>query len=151
MRQETITRTYLKFEELTDAQKRQVLDRYRDINTDGLDWFDFVYEDYISELKSLGFYDIDICFSGFWSQGDGASFTAKHERGDIYRIGRYYHENSMCIDSDDKDLLNDAKNIARRLYKDLEKTYDYMTSDEAVSETLVANDYEFDSETLKMV
>lgn len=52
----------------------KVLDRHRDINTLD-DWWDFVYDDCIEKLKSLGYYNIDIRFSGFYSQGDGASFT----------------------------------------------------------------------------
>ena len=41
------------------------------------DWSDSVIEMWHELLKSIGFSDIKIQFSGFWSQGDGASFTCK--------------------------------------------------------------------------
>lgn len=52
----------------------KVLDRHRDINTLD-DWWDFVCDDCIEKLESLGYENTDIRFSGFYSQGDGASFT----------------------------------------------------------------------------
>lgn len=42
------------------------------------DWWSNIYETWISALNQIGFTDADISFSGFWSQGDGASFTCKH-------------------------------------------------------------------------
>jgi hypothetical protein len=39
-------------------------------------WWDCVYDDWKSALAQIGFGEVDISFSGFWSQGDGASFTA---------------------------------------------------------------------------
>jgi hypothetical protein len=52
-----------------------VLDKHRDINTQYHGWWDMVYEDWTEKLEELGYRNIDICFSGFYSQGDGASFT----------------------------------------------------------------------------
>lgn len=40
------------------------------------DWWESVYEIWQSALEQIGFSDPKINFSGFWSQGDGASFTA---------------------------------------------------------------------------
>lgn len=53
----------------------KVLDEHRDINTEHQGWWDMVYEDWTEKLEDLGYRNIDICFSGFNSQGDGASFT----------------------------------------------------------------------------
>ena len=39
-----------------------------------LDW---VIENETEDLESLGLENVEISFSGFWSQGDGASFTAR--------------------------------------------------------------------------
>lgn len=75
MRQEAIVRTILKFDELDEVQKSKVIDNLHDINTD-YDWYEFVYDDAKTILGKLGFTDIEIAFSGFASQGDGASFTA---------------------------------------------------------------------------
>lgn len=40
------------------------------------DWYESVTEDFKTILELLGYYSIETSFSGFWSQGDGASFTA---------------------------------------------------------------------------
>jgi hypothetical protein len=60
-----------------------ILERYSDINTD-YDWYEFIIEDFTCELENVGFKDIDTVFNGFYSQGDGASFTAKSD--DILKI-----------------------------------------------------------------
>lgn len=148
MRQETILKTYLKFNELSPSQQTKVLDKNRDINVDD-QWYEFTYEAYTNKLSKLGFYDIKLSFSGFYSQGDGASFSAKHSRGNIYTRGRYCHSNTMNCDESDT-LLVVSKRIADSLYKDLRNEYEYLTSDAAVKDTLEVNDYEFDSETLKI-
>jgi len=36
----------------------------------------YILDEYKIELESFGFYDVDINYAGFYSQGDGASFTA---------------------------------------------------------------------------
>ena len=134
-----------------------------------------------------------IWFSGFASQGDGASFEGAYrfatgapkairahapEDGELHRIaddlqtiqrrnfyqlwadvnqrGRGCHEYSMSItverdspthqertaDAEDTvaELLRD---LARWLYRQLEREYDYQTSDEVTDEAIVANDYTF--------
>lgn len=40
------------------------------------EWWEYTYETWKNALDQIGFCDADISFSGFWSQGDGASFTA---------------------------------------------------------------------------
>jgi len=52
-----------------------IIEKHSDINTDH-DWYDFVYGGFIEDSSKLGF-NIEACdiqFSGFCSQGDGASF-----------------------------------------------------------------------------
>ncbi len=39
-----------------------------------------------------------------------------------------------------------VRELCKDLYRSLEKEYDYLTSDEAVKETLIDNDYKFDEE-----
>ena len=151
MRQETIVKTYLKFNELTDKQKAKVLDNLRDLNTN-YSWYECTIEEFESKLKKLGFYDIKTEFTGFWSQGDGACFTAKHKRGVIYKgqFTRYSHSGTMSCDESDV-LLAASKRLSNKLYKTLANEYEYLTSDEAIAETIEANEYEFDSETLEIV
>lgn len=90
--QDEMTGSY-KFEELSDKAKDRARDDARDWNTDGIDWWDFVYEDAVRMGALMGI-DIgtrtqryvngksvettDIQFSGFCSQGDGASFSGSY-------------------------------------------------------------------------
>ena len=56
----------------------KLLDKYRDLNVQDT-WWDSVYEDWVNKLIDLGMNltSGDISFSGFWSQGDGASFECR--------------------------------------------------------------------------
>jgi hypothetical protein len=95
-----------------------LLEKYRDCNVDFNDWWDYVYEGFIDDMKAIGVRVDNIYFSGFWSQGDGACFEgAVQDRelfmknfegypmirklvvdgGSVYlsveHSGHYYHEN----------------------------------------------------------
>jgi len=79
MRTEQIIR---KFEELNEANQAKAIEDTR--NSDGYldyEWYDGTEEDFLTTLKLLGYYDIETYFSGFQSQGDGASFKAKYSYG----------------------------------------------------------------------
>jgi hypothetical protein len=41
------------------------------------DWWEYDYELWTKALAEIGFEEVEIRFSGFWCQGDGASFTSK--------------------------------------------------------------------------
>lgn len=75
MRQET--RTLYFFNELSEDAKKKAIEKLRDINVDH-QWWNFIYDDVQKILGFLGFQDITIEFSGFYSQGDGASFTGRY-------------------------------------------------------------------------
>lgn len=51
-------------------------------NTDH-DWHESVVDLWTQALEQIGFRDVKIAFSGFWSQGDGASFTANVDSWDL--------------------------------------------------------------------
>ena len=51
-----------------------------DINTEYSDWYDYIDEDLHRILGLLGYSNIESYFSGFYSQGDGASFEADWTR-----------------------------------------------------------------------
>ncbi len=68
----------------------------------------------------------------------------------IAHRGYYSHSGCMIIDSDtgagtfDSDGIRDAlRLLADWMYSSLEAEYDYLTSDEAVRESILANEYEF--------
>jgi len=74
----TIETTVYKYDELpTDAAKERAREWWL---RDGLnyDWYDSVYEDAKAIGAILGFTIDQISFSGFYSQGDGASFVGSY-------------------------------------------------------------------------
>jgi hypothetical protein len=62
------------FDELPEAIKAKVIERNRDINTD-YDWSSLTLDEWEKKLEEHGFNNPTISYSGFWSQGDGASFV----------------------------------------------------------------------------
>jgi hypothetical protein len=76
--------TLYTFRELVELEKagtmRKACEKAREWLQEGatdFDWWDGVYETWTSALEQIGFNSPEISFSGFWSQGDGASFTCK--------------------------------------------------------------------------
>lgn len=193
------------------AYSQEFLDQHRNINVDH-EWWDSTYDDFKIICNILGVVpDKDEpSFSGFWSQGDGASWTGRYrafalqpktyatvptydlapakirehapQDEELHRIAdelcmlariyypayarvtrcshNYAHENTMNVDHtepyDEFDgserfagevtdaleaaLLELFRDLARWLYKSLEAEYDHLTGDEAVAETLEANE-----------
>lgn len=121
---ETKTITLYKFSELSAEVQQKVIDENRSINVDNDFWDDWIKEDAIARLSLLGYSDVEILYSGFYSQGDGACFTGKanlvewlkaHKLANKYRalyqyckdlggevvisnVGHYVHENSMSLE-----------------------------------------------------
>lgn len=90
--------------------KEKVFENYHDFNVDFGDWHDFILENWKVKLESCGFYQPKIGYSGFWSQGDGASFTC-------YRV-----DIPLFLDNfgDEIDLTEKQKNLLLALMKDYE-------------------------------
>lgn len=78
-----------KYAELSDSAKQKARNWY----IDGMDyeWWDSVYEMAIEDGKEKGFYIDKIYFSGFYSQGDGASWIGQVD------VRQWLEEN--CADS----------------------------------------------------
>ena len=76
----TIEIKLYKFEELSEEAKQKVIEKMYDINVDDAFWYEFIYEDFEEKAKQAGFdvsrgkRELNIYWSGFWSQGDGAMF-----------------------------------------------------------------------------
>lgn len=75
---------------------------------------------------------------------------------DVSHRGHYYHEYCMAISverdsptwqdmtADAEETISEAlRDLARWLYRRLEREYEYLSSDEAVDETINANEYTF--------
>jgi hypothetical protein len=61
-----------RFKDLSDTEQWEMA-----ANLIGDYWHDPIIEHHIEKLEELGFDDPKIEYSGFWSRGDGASFTSK--------------------------------------------------------------------------
>lgn len=181
MRQETIVKTYLTFDELDAGQKAKALDKYRDWNV-GHEWSEHMIEDRTKILECLGFRKVRIEFSGFSCQGDGACFTGQFDvpktkqelkkrikavkdfapnfdlhgfgmltvAGDddltleVYKHAMHLYSHSGTVTTDDEQVTAFVRDFCNQFYKDLESEYQYLTSDEQVAESLIANEMEFD-------
>lgn len=181
---------------------KKLIEKYRLINLEQ-NWWEADYEYFMDEMydKGLDLNPKDITFRGFYSQGDGLSFSASnvdeqlfleaHGLTEQYPAAYYlaqlgdclnfwvkkrfsYYENSRCMTAEvetyavtdessdeleeavlssmvelfdtterqalEKDILRICRDYADGLYKELQKTYDYLLSDEAVWEAIVANE-----------
>ena len=91
-----------------------------DVNTDH-DWWDCTVTTWKDALAEIGFIDADIQFTGFWSQGDGASFTASVDAVKLISFFVNPPAQNECIevDSNGKEmfspwLVRKVKGIHRR-------------------------------------
>jgi len=66
-----------RFNALPARVRDEILDKHRHFNTDHLDWWDCVYDDFKADMLSVGIEVEDMHFSGFSSQGDGACFEGQ--------------------------------------------------------------------------
>jgi len=188
----TITTTVYELNELSLDAKKKALEKHRDFNTDDEYWYRRVFETWEEKLKEMGFEGIEIHFTGFWNQGDGASFTAeginirtflkaakigKDYRtltgimsqdwsvwGSIYRQSSHYcHENTVSarVETDydgnwivaervtkqvndlEEYITKRVRELSKEIYRDLEKEYEFQTSDEAVAEAIIAHELYF--------
>ena len=144
---------------MTDKQAK-LIEKYRDCNVDYFDWWEGIYETFIYDMLGKGIYVSDIRFSGFWSQGDGASFTGRiedtklfleeHKLGqnypwvaklvslgggfDLYitrTASHYVHENTVSASLEDTDMFNNVLSVG----------------DDGLREHIVAHwDYQLDQE-----
>lgn len=78
------------YDSLSPAARRVARDEFRHINVEHLEWWDGVYERWIEKIENLGFTDVKPRFSGFASQGDGASFTAGVD------VQKFLEANKLC-------------------------------------------------------
>ena len=207
-------RTAVSFDQLSEDQQHEVLERFREINVDDGFWYEFLVEDFKEDLRGKGLSCDDVWFSFGFSQSDYASFdakltdyaeflsgmelTEKEKRvaafmfeNDFIRLSYdsrvFRHSVHLNFDAENphadyvkgrfdvktwffnvdenckqaeaylfcQELLNKLERYAEdfgndachELLKRLEEEYEYQTSDEAIKDTILANEYQFDFET----
>lgn len=180
----SITLNLYTFDELKPDIQKKVLEEHLYTNVEYFNWYEFTINDQTERLASLGYNDADIRFSGFYSQGDGASFTAtvdlatwinqdKKNRAKFQALDKfdisasiirtthhYSHENTIRaatdMESDAPETMQDLENeleeaitqeareLSQEIYRTLEEDYNYLTSDECITETIESNEYTFE-------
>lgn len=188
----TISLNLYAFDELTPDVQKKVLEKERSINVD-YDWSEYLQEEFTRKLEESGYRAPKISWSGFWSQGDGASFTCKSVDLEKWLLtlstekqaalqallplikdelltasveGNSYHHHyshsktiygttDLSTDVEDpvlqeltntleRELHLDAQSLSEDYYRELERAYDDLVSDEQVADTLRANEYTFE-------
>jgi hypothetical protein len=145
----TITRTVYTYKELRDLHKNgeikaECLEKAKwklfEIATEDDFWYESTFDDWKTALKQIGFPDSELRFTGFSSQGDGASFTCDRVDHDVLikfmsqpRTGRdcvdSYIRGSKETEQDFRDwLVFNAPNIHFNTdYKKLLRVRDYLS------------------------
>lgn len=208
-----IEKAVYQFDELSDDAKEKSREWFRQfVFSDSCDW-DYIYSDANECGRLIGIEigrrtfrtmgggtgsEPEIFFSGFSSQGDGASFHGSYsyakggakairnhapQDAELHRIAdrlqaiqsRYFyrlsasigsgpgsnfysHSGTMSVDvdsgddyrtvddADESDIRELMRDFADWIYSQLQKEYEYQTSDESVDESIRANGYEFDED-----
>ena len=155
---EVIYKVY-KFEELSDEAKEKAIDNNRGINTEFPDWWEFVYEDAANEGVKILSFDIyrgdievqlmkDVEFDR--EQALKEISESKEEFGTLmleYLDADEYEREDIIEDyltEYEEEKTKEAEEEAREYWLDrLIKEEEWLTSDECIAETLIANEYEF--------
>jgi len=208
IKESDVSKSYT-FDELSKEAQEKAIEKNREINTEGWDWWESVIDDFTKEKEDIGMTDIDCQFSGFYSQGDGASFTGKVSDNkkfldsiginpfvnikdqsrkiwdipvfsefcnniiiSINRIdSRHSHQNTISglveidgeiemdlgigeiieldfqklCDKIEPQITSWARSESIKLYNDLEKYYDQLSSDKEISSALKSSGFEFNA------
>lgn len=96
MQNTTVEYKVYTFDQLPENEKQKAIEK--EIEAIG-EWWEAETEYYERFLDLAGFTDIEIAYSGFWSQGDGASFTGRFD-AETYRDNKklkaeYKHDKEL--------------------------------------------------------
>ena len=105
------------FDELDDAGKEKAREWFREASAEENNDFDFEYRksDFVDIMSMFGFTVKDVYYSGFWSQGDGASFTG------TWRYKKGWRKDFLSAYPKSKYLeyMDAIANEARKVFYDL--------------------------------
>jgi len=147
----TIKLKAYEFSELNKKAKDKILCDFIDINTN-YDWWDFVYDEFNClglKVNSFDIYrqTIDIEFKNDIKEFCNNVINNWHDN-DLVNISDDYlaNENNPNKELDSKSTINESyykRLIADEVLTTLANEYYYQTSNEAIIETIEANDYLF--------
>jgi len=153
----TIKTTVYKFEELSEQGKQKAIEGLSDINTMH-DWYDSTYEDAKRVGIKIRGFDID---RGAYVQMEIDSHIETAQKiltnhgptSETYKDAKQFIEDiDKLVDEEENEEFCEKKeeiedDFAKRLSEDylsmLRNEYKYQSSEEAIIETIEANEYEF--------
>lgn len=94
------TKTFYQFSELTKEQQKDFVELNPEKFNPGHGWWESTLEHLTEILEQVGFWNVNIYFSGFGSQGDGAQFVGCYEynKGGIEKVLEEYKEYSELME-----------------------------------------------------
>ena len=158
----TIEIKVYKFEELDKQTREKVIDNYRFINVEDTFWYDFIKDDF--NRLGLEIQEFDIGRRNYAKiYIDNFEDTSKNiieEFGDsvlIKQTAKNYineYEKIQANFKEDEDIEREVELLDEQYEKEysedilsyLRSNYDWETSDEAIYQTIEANDYDFTTE-----
>jgi len=144
MREETIVYKIYKFSELSDEAKQNALEKYWDWNVSDEFWYEYFFD----EAKGLGFeitsFDLNHHTIEIKLNNSPAWICKKiikdhGETCDTYKLAKTYLEKH----DDDPEWDDFQRELGHTYSGLLLKHYEYLTSEEAIIESIEANEVEF--------
>ena len=155
----TIEIKVYRFEELDEQTKEKVIENYRYINVDNTFWYDCIKEEFDELGLEIKEFNLD---RGNYAKIyiDNLEETSKsilHEFGDsvlIKQTAKNYineYEKIQANFKEDEDIEREVELLDEQYEKEysedilsyLRSSYDWEISDEAITETIEANEYDF--------
>lgn len=168
----TIRVKLFKFEELSEKAQKKAISEFSDINVDH-DWWNFIYADAAEIGLQINEFDIhhgyckgellhslnEVCNLIITNHGENCDtyITAKLYLAEWAKLVQE-HSDGIHTDIVTEEKENEFDKLADELEKQfrlslcedyrilLSKEYDYMTSYEAIKESIISNEYEFTQE-----
>jgi hypothetical protein len=155
----TIEIKVYKFEELDKQTREKVIDNYRNINVEDFQWYDWIKDDFNRLGLEIQEFDLGrrnyakIYIENF----EDTSKNIIEEFGDsvlIKQTAKNYineYEKIQANFKEDEDIEREVELLDEQYEKEysedilsyLRSNYDWETSDEAIYQTIEANDYDF--------
>ena len=152
MRQETKIINYYQFDELSENAKQKAIENLYDLNID-YEWWESVYEDAERIGCKITGFDTD--------RGSYCEMTLDYETSVIeailknhgetcetYKIAKSFEKTILDSDGNiDSDKAAELKQELQEEYLSaLRKEFEYLTSEDAIKETIECNEYEFNKD-----
>jgi len=118
------------FTELSKEEQAEAIEKNAYILVEYDEWFEDVIDLFKEDMEELGISDIEVSFTGFHSQGDGASFTSNRIDTKEFMTKALNMQSTTLLDlGDDTKKKNDLTDLVDDL-RELGFKYDKMEADD---------------------